>query len=379
MVFYQSQVPMKDRFGTHKVKRDGTLRKEVEVPPTTAIHRSVEHIADWIRYACDDAEMTWYLRLALKERLSVIPAVDGLSMYHLYLKFFVSFGEMLTDIERKGFKVDLALLKKIEDRSLEESDSLINQFRQWACTFSSDARYMNVDSDKQKQALFFAPVCNRKTKDELPKTVEFDIDNSDGVIEPGAKKAKRKRKICLEGIGLPVPDWTPNGWPSTSTTSLQALCGSPPSFENGLALEKIGKHGCEALNNLLEANSISTLRSSFIVPLQALADTNGRIHASLNINTETGRLSCRRPNLQNQPALEKDRYKIRSAFICEEGHQLIVADYGQLELRLLAHLSNCRSMIEAFEAGGDFHSRTACSMYEEIQDAISRGEVRESP
>ena len=60
-----------------------------------------------------------------------------------------------------------------------------------------------------------------------------------------------------------------------------------------------------------------------------------RVHCSLNINTETGRLSARRPNLQNQPALEKDRYGIRRAFICEPGHSLIVADYGQLELRLL--------------------------------------------
>ncbi len=65
------------------------------------------------------------------------------------------------------------------------------------------------------------------------------------------------------------------------------------------------------------------------------------------------------PNLQNQPALEKDRYKIRKAFTCEVGNKLISADYGQLELRILAHISNCRSMLSAFATGGDFHSRTA--------------------
>lgn len=79
-----------------------------------------------------------------------------------------------------------------------------------------------------------------------------------------------------------------------------------------------------------------------------MADKNQRIHCSLNLNTETGRLSSRRPNLQNQPALEKDQYKIRDAFIAEEGKTLIVADYGQLELRILAHISNCESMIDAF-------------------------------
>lgn len=72
-----------------------------------------------------------------------------------------------------------------------------------------------------------------------------------------------------------------------------------------------------------------------------------------------GRLSSRRPNLQNQPALEKDQYKIRDAFIAAPGNTLIVADYGQLELRLLAHITNCESMIDAFRKGGCFHSRTA--------------------
>jgi DNA polymerase-1 len=67
----------------------------------------------------------------------------------------------------------------------------------------------------------------------------------------------------------------------------------------------------------------------------ALRGPERRVHCSLNINTETGRLSARKPNLQNQPALEKDRYGIRKAFVCKPGNSLIVADYGQLELRLL--------------------------------------------
>lgn len=104
-------------------------------------------------------------------------------------------------------------------------------------------------------------------------------------------------------------------------------------------------------------------------------DKNSRVHCSLNLNTETGRLSSRRPNLQNQPALEKDQYKIRDAFIAEEGNTLIVADYGQLELRLLAHITNCKSMIEAFEQGGCFHSRTAVGMYPHIKKAVDEGEV----
>lgn len=114
--------------------------------------------------------------------------------------------------------------------------------------------------------------------------------------------------------------------------------------------------------------------ANFITSLQELADDQSRVHCSLNLNTETGRLSSRRPNLQNQPALEKDKYKIRKSFQSAPGNNLIVADYGQLELRILASLTNCKSMIEAFAAGGDFHSRTAMDMFPYIKEKLDAGE-----
>ena len=65
--------------------------------------------------------------------------------------------------------------------------------------------------------------------------------------------------------------------------------------------------------------------------------------------------------------------QVRKAFKAEEGNTLVVADYGQLELRLLAHMAGCASMLEAFRLGGDFHSRTALGMYDHIKSAIDRG------
>lgn len=114
--------------------------------------------------------------------------------------------------------------------------------------------------------------------------------------------------------------------------------------------------------------------ANFLTSLQELSDKDSRVHCSLNLNTSTGRLSSRRPNLQNQPALEKDTYKIRKAFQASPGNNLIVADYGQLELRILASLTNCRSMIDAFAAGGDFHSRTALDMFSYVKDKVDAGE-----
>ena len=115
--------------------------------------------------------------------------------------------------------------------------------------------------------------------------------------------------------------------------------------------------------------------ANFLTSLQELADDQSRVHCSLNLNTETGRLSSRRPNLQNQPALEKDTYKIRKAFEASPGNNLIVADYGQLELRILASMTKCDSMVKAFEAGGDFHSRTAVDMFDYVKSSVDSGDV----
>ena len=156
-------------------------------------------------------------------------------------------------------------------------------------------------------------------------------------------------------MGIPAPEHTSSGWPAVSSNSLKALAGEPSKGKWGTIYNffhtdpDAGKEACFAIEALLEAGKISTMLATFIQPLQEMVDAKSRIHSSLNINTETGRLSSRRPNLQNQPALEKDRYKIRDAFTCEEGNTLIVADYGQLELRILAHITACKSMIDAFK------------------------------
>jgi len=98
-------------------------------------------------------------------------------------------------------------------------------------------------------------------------------------------------------------------------------------------------------------------------------------YIALTISLRTCLRSDRRPNLQNQPALEKDKYRVRDAFAAAPGRKLVVADYGQLELRILAHITRCKSMIEAFKLGGDFHSRTAMGMYPEISAAVTAGDV----
>eukprot|EP00533_Pseudo-nitzschia_delicatissima_P000218 CAMPEP_0116111640 /NCGR_PEP_ID=MMETSP0327-20121206/18557_1 /TAXON_ID=44447 /ORGANISM="Pseudo-nitzschia delicatissima, Strain B596" /LENGTH=1018 /DNA_ID=CAMNT_0003604893 /DNA_START=246 /DNA_END=3300 /DNA_ORIENTATION=+ len=189
-------------------------------------------------------------------------------------------------------------------------------------------------------------------------------------------------EVTIRSLGMGAIKHTAGGAPSVTADVLRTLAGDP--FEDppryGTAYEffggrERGHDACVALYSLCAIGSIDTMIANFLTSLQSLADHQSRVHCSLNLNTETGRLSSRRPNLQNQPALEKDKYKIRQAFQSSPGNSLIVADYGQLELRLLASMTNCRSMINAFESGGDFHSRTAMDMFDDLKKKIDDGEV----
>lgn len=410
--------PMADRFGVAATLKSGATAKKLSVPSTLALQTDPATAVEWVSYAAHDAALTFRLYNELRARLEAqelraVTADDGGgggTLWDMYTSMFVPFGEMLTDMERVGFAVDLPLLRAKEAEAVASRDALEDKFRRWAAARCPDARYMNVHSDRQLQQLLFGGpyTSQRKGAVELPVEHTFAVDQTalrtdtslaagadaeadddpgdpaveaDGEAAPttapaGPRKRKRDvRQVTLVSQRLVPTVFTKKGLPSANHSVLRQLAGSPsasPPVYGGAA----DPEACEALEALCEARAVSRMISSFLAPLQEHPDADGRIHASLNINTETGRLSCRRPNLQNQPALEKDVYKVRSAFTAAPGNALIVADYGQLELRLLAQLSGCASMLDAFAAGGDFHSRTAVSMYSHVAAAVADGTVR---
>ncbi|CAJ1964226.1 unnamed protein product [Sphenostylis stenocarpa] len=415
------KVSMTTIFGQKKVKIDGSEGKMTTIAPVDVLQRD-ERIP-WICYSVFDARSTLKLYESLKSHLSDMPwNLDGVpvfhkNMYDFYQEYLQPFGKLLVKMESEGMLVDRLYLKDIENMAKAEQEAAVNRFRKWASRYCPDANYMNVGSDAQLRVLLFGGAMNRKNPDEaLPTERIFKVPNVDKVIVEGKKVPTKFRDIKLNSIGynLNVEMYTPSGWPSVSGDALKVLAGkvsaeydfdeacrevdldeedrNPSQSEvlpaevdksaygtafSRFPTEEEGREACHAIAALCEVCSIDSLISNFIVPLQGrnISGEDHRIHCSININTETGRLSARRPNLQNQPALEKDRYKIRQAFIAAPGNSLIVADYGQLELRILAHLAKCKSMLEAFEAGGDFHSRTAMKMYPYIREAVERKEV----
>jgi DNA polymerase-1 len=406
----RGKTSMKDIFGAHKVRVDGTEGAEVVMPALDYLQRSPLHVHNWIDYATYDSESTWLLRNELERRLSGMPwrwpddelaAVDTqlwrwregaqsqwsakrgeLSMYDQYREQWRPYGELLTSMERRGIWLDSERLAAITPVAWADRDEQRLRFIAFMERYCPDAVHMNIESDVQRRQLFFAPCANEKDKSQtLPAEKEFKRLNVEGAKTKG--RVLKHATFTLSGLGLPPLEYCDSGWPRAGQSVLRKLAGDVNGGQFGKAYKPFAAvHGdeeaaafCTALDSLCESQAISTLLSTFIEPLQGLTDDRGRLHTSININTETGRLSSRRPNLQNQPALEKDRYKVRHCFAAEPGNVLIVADYGQLELRLLAHMSRCRSMIDAFKTGGDFHSRTALGMYQNIAREVAAGTV----
>ena len=122
----------------------------------------------------------------------------------------------------------------------------------------------------------------------------------------------------------------------------------------------------------LEYREISKLKGTYVDALPALADAAGRVHSSFRQTVAaTGRLSSSDPNLQNIPIRTAAGREIRRAFIAPPGGKLVVADYSQIELRILAHLSGDEALIAAFEEERDIHQATASKIFGVTVDLVS--------
>ena len=172
---------------------------------------------------------------------------------------------------------------------------------------------------------------------------------------------KELRELFYEKFNYPVFQKTPGGQPSTAENVLQQL-------SEDYELPKI----------ILEHRTLSKLKSTYTdkLPLQISKNT-GRIHTSFHqAVTATGRLSSSDPNLQNIPIRNEDGRRIRQAFEAQKGFKLISADYSQIELRVMAHLSKDKNLIKAFNEGEDIHLTTASEVFDIDTKQVGREERR---
>ena len=157
---------------------------------------------------------------------------------------------------------------------------------------------------------------------------------------------KQLGRILFEKLGLPSGKKTKTGF-STDADTLEAIAPLHP-----------------IVGDVLQYRFLMKLDSTFVEGLLKQRDANGRIHSRfMQCVTATGRISSTEPNLQNIPVRTPEGREIRKAFIPSEGNVLVGADYSQIELRLLAHISGDDSFIAAFNSGEDIHARTAAEVF----------------
>ncbi len=167
---------------------------------------------------------------------------------------------------------------------------------------------------------------------------------------------KQIQAILFDKLGLPVLQKTPKGQPSTAESVLQELA-----------------HDYELPQLILDHRGLSKLKSTYTdkLPQQINPDT-GRVHTSYHqAVAATGRLSSSDPNLQNIPIRSSEGRRIRQAFVAPPGRVLLAADYSQIELRIMAHLSGDAGLCQAFEGGLDVHRATAAEVFGAALDDVS--------
>ncbi len=172
---------------------------------------------------------------------------------------------------------------------------------------------------------------------------------------------KQIQEILYGKLELPVLKKTPKGQPSTAEPVLQELA-------QDYRLPQL----------ILEHRSMSKLKSTYTDKLpQEINPRTGRIHTSYHQAVAvTGRLSSSDPNLQNIPIRSEEGRRIRQAFIAEPGQLLLAADYSQIELRIMAHLSGDEGLLQAFRSGGDVHRATAAEVFELEPEAVTTEQRR---
>jgi DNA polymerase-1 len=172
---------------------------------------------------------------------------------------------------------------------------------------------------------------------------------------------KQLQEILFEKQGLPVVSKTPKGQPSTAESVLQELA-----------------HDYELPEVILEYRSLSKLKSTYTDKLPEMIDSNtGRVHTSYHqAVAATGRLSSSDPNLQNIPIRTEEGRRIRQAFIAPQGYRVVAADYSQVELRIMAHLSGDEGLLSAFKEGKDVHSATAAEVFGVKPEEVTKDQRR---
>ena len=254
------------------------------------------------------------ITLQLKHKL--YPEVESLGMMELYERIEAPMIDVLADIEFEGVTVDCEALGRYAEELRALLQKLENEVRELA-----GEPELNINSSRQLGEVLFAKL-RITDKPKMTKTKQFSTDEE-----------------YLQGFA----------------------------------------HSFPIVGKILEYRGVKKLLSTYVEALPELVNSRtGRIHTSYNqAVTATGRLSSTNPNLQNIPIRDELGKPIRAAFVASDSeHTLVAADYSQIELRLMAHLSGDEALIEAFRSNADIHTSTAARLYHKSAAEVTSSERR---
>ena len=225
------------------------------MPDTLTLQTAEKYRKEFVEYSVQDAKITWFVKksqylfvFALINRNSTFKRdvrnilemklrelewnIGGKrlgTLWDFYIRYMLAFGEVLTELEREGIRIDMDQIKKIEPIALEDLERASLKFRLWASQYCPDALLMNISSDQQKRHFLFAPMTNPTTGEELPHEKQFKLENTLKIVEEGKKKASKHHPFTIQGLGLPfnANHCSKSGWPQVSNQILKELAGNP--------------------------------------------------------------------------------------------------------------------------------------------------------
>ena len=306
-----------------------------------------------IEYKCnliDTMIATWLLNPDRNGKNSY--SLEGLSETFLHLK-----GIEFTDIVKKGQTFADVPLEQAVPYAAEDADFTLQLWEFLSERFKDERRQKLFELEMQLLPILANMELtgihlDNEALDKYNVELTEGIENIENEIykEVGHQfniaSPKQLQTVLFDERKLKPEKKTKTGY-STDTSVLEELA-----------------HYDSVPKMILEFRELSKLQSTYVETLPAMTDKNGRIHTDfVQTGTATGRLSCREPNLQNIPVRNEAGRRIRSSFTAPEGKVLISADYAQIELVVLAHLSGDKNMCQAFIDGTDVHKSTAALIF----------------
>jgi DNA polymerase-1 len=294
----------------------------------------------------------YILELNVRDDIAYLSNQDGCSI-HFYNEI-TSKKKMLTDEE---IKESIILKSKYIYETKEKYINLLKENNLYDLYFNIELPLAGVLSSMEESGVYFDSSKLDDLKDEIEiklDKISSDIYNMAG-MEFNISSPKQVSEVLFGKLGIAT---FKKGKKSTSTSHL-------------VLTKLIGEH--PIVEAIIEYRNLKKLYTTYLEPLKTYVMEDGKIHTIFKQNvTRTGRLSSIEPNLQNIPIRSEEGRKIRKAFVPSENSIIVSADYSQIELRILAHISQDENLIEAFNHKEDIHTIVASDIYGTPVEAVTK-------